>query len=219
MGRLFVSGLLLGISIAAPLGPVAIQQIRQGLASGFWPAFSVSLGAVTGDTLYFSLVAFGLAPIIFRYPVIKTGLWLVGTFFLVRLGLSSVGHVKTIEVDLTDVKDAGNPRAAYFSGLYLCVTNPMGFVLWSSVGTAVFASAGLSIQKGYRIQFIPVYVGVIIGILGWGFFLSLLLSYGRRFVNPRVLAMINRVCGVVLLGFAFYFGWQAARSMVNLALL
>lgn len=216
MWRLLGSGLMLGLSIAIPLGPVSIQQIRQGLLGGFWPAFSVSLGAVTGDTAFFSLVAFGLAPIIFRYPLIKAVLWLVGTLFLLRLGLGSVRQLKTIDLDLTDDQNTGNRRAAYFSGLYLQITNPMGFVLWSSVGTAVFASAGLSWQADSRLQVFPLYVGVIVGILGWGLVLSVLLSWGRRFVRPEVLVRINRICGFVLLGFAFYFGWQFIKSILDL---
>ena len=215
MGHLLVSGLLLGVSIAAPLGPVSIQQIRQGLTGGFWPAFSVSLGAVTGDTLYFSLVAFGLAPIIFRYPVIKTILWLAGTFFLIRLGVSSLRKVQLMELDAA-VTVAGDKKLAYLTGLYLCLTNPMGFVLWSSVGTAVFASAGLSLREGYQGQLLLLYLGVIAGILGWGCGFSLFLSWGRRFVNSKVLALINRICGMVLLGFAMYFFWQAARSLGHL---
>ncbi|HKM39117.1 MAG TPA: LysE family transporter [bacterium] len=216
MVRLLASGLALGLSIAIPLGPVSIEQIRQGLVRGFWPAFAVSFGAVTGDTVFFSLVAFGLAPVIFRYPMLKATLWLAGTIFLIHLGFGSIRKVRVIDLNSTGINNVGSRRAAYFSGLYLQITNPMGFVLWSSVGTAVFASVGLSMQANFRLQVLPVYLGVIIGILGWGFMLSLLVSWGRRFVSEEILVRINRFCGLVLLGFAFYFGWQFIKSIVGL---
>ena len=194
MWRLVVSGFVLGLSIAIPLGPVSIQQIRLGLVSGFWPAFSVSFGAVTGDTIYFALVAFGLAPVIFRYPVIKSMLWLAGTLFLIQLGLRSIRQVKTIDFNLTADQSTNSRRAAYFSGFYLQITNPMGFVLWSSVGTAVFASVGLTMQADLWLQVLPVYSGVIAAILGWGCMLSVFSYWGIRFISPEFIVLIYRVC-------------------------
>jgi len=138
---------------------------------------------------------------------------LAGTLFLIQLGLRSIRQVKTIDFNLTADQSTNSRRAAYFSGFYLQITNPMGFVLWSSVGTAVFASVGLTMQADLWLQVLPVYSGVIAAILGWGCMLSVLTSWGRRFISPEILVRINRVCGLILFGFAAYFGWQFINSI------
>lgn len=212
MLSLLLEGAVLGISIAAPLGPVNIQQIRQGLAGGFWPAFLVSLGAATADTFYFSLVAFGLAPLVFRYPMIKTVLWLAGTVLLMRLGLGSLRGA--CQLDLSSPgKGVATRTAAYLSGLCICLANPMTIVLWTSVGTAAFASTGLAAEPGFHRPLFSLYAGVLCGLLGWGGSFSLFLAWGRRWVTPAVLGVVNRICGLALLGFAGYFGWQAVKSL------
>jgi threonine/homoserine/homoserine lactone efflux protein len=209
--KLLLSGALLGLSIDAPLGPVNIQQIRQGLAGGFWPSFVVALGAVTADTFYFSLVAFGLAPFVFRFPVVKTALWAAGTLLLLHLAFSSLRGAR--QLDLRPSEQALSRRGAYLSGLYICLTNPMSILLWSSMGTAAFASAGLAAEVEPSAELFTLYFGVLAGILSWATGLSLLLAWGRRFVTPAAFRFINLACGLVLAGFALHFGRQALRSL------
>src|SRR6188474_1696543 len=52
-------GLLLGWSVAWPPGPINSEMIRRGLSRGFWPAFSVSLGACSADFLWALAVTLG----------------------------------------------------------------------------------------------------------------------------------------------------------------
>ena len=58
-----VAGLLLGWSVAWPPGPINAEMIRRGLTRGFWPAYSVGLGACTGDFLWALAVALGAGAI------------------------------------------------------------------------------------------------------------------------------------------------------------
>ena len=58
------AGLLLGWSVAWPPGPINAEMIRRGLTRGFWPAYSVGLGACTGDFLWALAVALGAGIVI-----------------------------------------------------------------------------------------------------------------------------------------------------------
>ena len=56
-----LQNIVLGISLAAPIGPANIAVIRRGLKYGFLPAFLVGLGVVFADMTYLLLIYFGLA--------------------------------------------------------------------------------------------------------------------------------------------------------------
>src|SRR3954462_14570997 len=57
---LFAKGIVLGLSIAAPIGPMALLCLRTTLAHGFVPGLLGGLGVAAGDVFYASLAAFGL---------------------------------------------------------------------------------------------------------------------------------------------------------------
>jgi threonine/homoserine/homoserine lactone efflux protein len=47
-----LTGLVLGFSIAAPVGPIGVLCIRRTLAEGRAVGFSSGLGAATADAIY-----------------------------------------------------------------------------------------------------------------------------------------------------------------------
>lgn len=51
---------LLGLSLAAPIGPVNVEIIRRGLKSGFRQALLAGAGAMSADATYLTLIFFGL---------------------------------------------------------------------------------------------------------------------------------------------------------------
>jgi threonine/homoserine/homoserine lactone efflux protein len=58
-----LKGLILGFSIAAPIGPIGVLCIRRTLAEGRASGFVSGVGAATADASYGSIAAFGLASI------------------------------------------------------------------------------------------------------------------------------------------------------------
>ncbi len=58
---LFLQGVQLGFSIAAPVGPIGLLCIRRTLAEGRLAGFVSGLGAATADAAYGSVAAFGLS--------------------------------------------------------------------------------------------------------------------------------------------------------------
>ena len=59
--RLFFKGLILGLSIAAPVGPIGVLCIRRTLARGRAIGLVSGLGAATADAVYGCIAGFGLA--------------------------------------------------------------------------------------------------------------------------------------------------------------
>jgi len=85
MGVLF-SYVLLGLSLAAPIGPVNAAQLDRGIKYGFLHAWLVGVGAVLADGVYMLIVYLGLVSFI-NTPFIQTFLWLFGCFVLLYTGI------------------------------------------------------------------------------------------------------------------------------------
>ncbi len=54
-------GLLVGVALAAPVGPVGLLCIRLALTQGQWPAFAAGLGAAVADALFGAVGGLGLS--------------------------------------------------------------------------------------------------------------------------------------------------------------
>ncbi len=78
----FLQGLIIGFSIAAPVGPIGILCIRRTLANGKAYGLISGLGAATADAIYGSIAGFGL--IFISSILIRQQEWLrlIGGLFL-----------------------------------------------------------------------------------------------------------------------------------------
>ena len=82
----FLKGIVLGFSIAAPVGPIGILCIRRTLQFGRFSGLFSGLGAAAADVVYAVIAAFGLTFI--SNFLIAGQFWfqLIGGFFLIYLG-------------------------------------------------------------------------------------------------------------------------------------
>ena len=58
-----LKGVLIGLSIAAPVGPIGVLCIRRSLKDGAWAGFTAGMGAATADAAYGCVAGFGLTAI------------------------------------------------------------------------------------------------------------------------------------------------------------
>src|SRR5438874_12570895 len=86
---IFVRGLILGFSIAAPVGPIGVLCIRRSMAEGRVVGLVSGLGAATADAIYGAVAAFGLTFV--SALLVSQQLWLriIGGAFLCYLGIKT----------------------------------------------------------------------------------------------------------------------------------
>ena len=131
-----ISGLIIGFSIAAPVGPIGVLCIRRTLAEGRLHGLISGLGAATADAMYGCIAAFGLTFI--SGALVRQQVWLrlLGGTFLIFLGVKTV-LAKPSE-KLSSEKRTGL-LGAYGSTFFLTLTNPMTILSFA----AIFAGIGL----------------------------------------------------------------------------
>jgi len=89
----FIKGIFLGLSIAAPVGPMVVLCIRRTLSKGMLNGFLSGLGTATADGLYGCIAAFGLTMVSSFLLDKKLYLRLVGGVFLLYLGYKTFKSV------------------------------------------------------------------------------------------------------------------------------
>ena len=106
MGDL-IRNILLGISLAAPIGPSGVAVIQNGLTRGFLRAFITGVGVTMADATYLLLVYFGLSSFI-SIPLIKILIWTLGALVLLYLGARSLQEaVQSVDLDKAMVPATG----------------------------------------------------------------------------------------------------------------
>lgn len=190
---ILLKGLLLGLSIAAPVGPIGVLCIRRTLAYGRWHGMASGMGAATADFLYGCVAAFGLTIISDFLLDYSAWIRLFGGLFLIYLGVSTMRSHPAEQA--ADAKESGGLGGAYASTLVLTLTNPITILFF----TTIFASLGLigSSQSSAGL----LVTGVFIGSASWWLFLSSMISLFRHRFTPRWLQWVNRLSGAAILLF------------------
>ena len=186
----FLQGLILGFSIAAPVGPIGVLAIRRTLAEGWRVGLATGLGAATADAVYGCIAGFGLTFV--SGFLIGQAFWLklIGGLFLCYLGWQTWRSKPATEA--ANLQSNGL-LAAYGSTFLLTLTNPMTILAFS----ALFAGLGV---MGSSASASLLVLGVFCGSALWWLTLSSSVSLFRNRVSQR-LNWLNRISGLILLVF------------------
>ncbi len=203
----FFRGLILGFSIAAPVGPIGILVIRRTLTDGRLVGFVSGLGAATADLFYGGLSGLGLTLIASLITGQAFWIRLVGSGFLIYLGAATFFARPADKVANTRPR-SGYLAGAYFSTLLLTLSNPVTILYFA----AVFAGMGLGVRGSAWFQAGALIGGVFTGSAAWWLLLSTGVSTLRQKITPAVLVWVNRAAGLVLV----VFGLIALASIIRI---
>jgi threonine/homoserine/homoserine lactone efflux protein len=189
-----LKGLIIGFSIAAPVGPIGILCIRRTITSGRLHGFLSGIGAATADAFYGSIAAFGLTFISDFLIHQKIWLGMIGGLFLCYLGITT----------LLSKPSQNSPRFssdnlinAYGATFLLTLTNPLTILSFA----AIFAGFGLVKVSGTYNSAALMVLGVFLGSSCWWFLLSMVTGVFRKRINFSMLIWVNRFAGLLIFGF------------------
>jgi threonine/homoserine/homoserine lactone efflux protein len=203
-----LKGLIIGFSIAAPVGPINLLCLRRSLADGRRMGLVSGLGAAAADTTYGAIAAIGLTAVTAFLVNHRPWLQLFGGTFLLVLGLMTM-RARTPRREAPTPVHVGRLRDAFVSTYILTLANPMTIVAF----TGVFAGLGLGWQTGGTIDALQLIGGVFLGSSLWWLILALLAGTFGRHLDDGMLRLINLFAGGVLATFGL---WQFARLIVEL---
>jgi len=202
-----LKGLMIGLSIAAPVGPIGVLCIRRTLAVGRAVGLATGLGAAAADAVYASIAGFGLtafSDLLLRY---QNPLRFVGGIFLLFLGVRAF-LAQPARRETTPLASS-SLLGAFASTFLLTLTNPVTILAF----LGIFAGLGLAQTTNSYTEAARLVIGVFAGSSLWWLTLSTATSLLRSKLTDGALLWVNRLSGLVIGAF----GLAALVSLLPLA--
>jgi threonine/homoserine/homoserine lactone efflux protein len=187
---LLFKGLMAGLAIAAPVGPVNVLCASRTLFKGRTSGLVSGLGAASADALYGAVAAFSITLVIDFLRHHEFLIRVVGGLLLIAIG---VVYFRKRPEPMT--KSAPNHEAHndFVSTLFLTLTNPTTVLSYIAVLTAL----GMAGHHSRWLSFLLV-AGIFLGSMLWWTILVLIVNSLRDRFNDRVIAGMNRVAGLAI---------------------
>ncbi|MFB7816349.1 LysE family transporter [Paenibacillus chitinolyticus] len=205
----FLTYVVLGISLSAPVGPVNAAQLEKGVRFGFLHAWLVGVGAMIADLFYMLLIYFGVAHFL-DTPFMKTFLWLFGCFVLLYTGIVTLKSLKLNESG--EMRESPSEMSSLRYGFFMALTSPLTILFWLGIYGSVLAQSPQSHDPGQALWHS---LGIFVGLMIWDIAMALFASSFHRFGTPLILQITSLLAGISLILFGLYFGYQALLMLAG----
>lgn len=208
--QLLISYIFLGLTLAAPIGPVNSARLDKGIKNGFWHAWMVGAGSMIADAAFMLLIYMGLVQFL-NIPWVQIILWLVGGFTLTYTGIESI-----LQMNKVKLHSAKNRKDSLFHcfmlGFVMSITSPMSIIFWLGIYGSILAKTAVSFGTSHLLIYSSM---IFIGLTLWDLLVAGLTTGMRRYLNQRSLSIISVVSGLSLVGFGVYFALQGLRALFS----
>ena len=188
----FITGILLGLGVAIPIGPLNILIMNYSLSS-FGRGFALGMGAMSADILYFVLLSLGVL-VVFDNPWIFKSIALFGAIFLLYMAWACYKNASKMLAKISNTERGESLLACYLKGLGLNSINPFIVGFWLSLSSVVASSANWMIAA----------LGVLLALFAWVLGLSIVTSLARRIISAKVARIFSYVSAVLMLFFTAF---------------
>ena len=185
----FITGILLGLGVAIPIGPLNILIMNYSLSS-FGRGFALGMGAMSADILYFVLLSLGVL-VVFDNPWIFKSIAIFGAIFLLYMAWACYKNASKMLAKISNTERGESLLACYLKGLGLNSINPFIIGFWLSLSSVIASSANWMIAA----------LGVLLALFAWVVGLSLATSLARRIISAKVARIFSYVSAVLMLLF------------------
>lgn len=209
---MILRGIVIGVVISAPMGPVGIYCLQRTLDKGRVSGFYTGVGASISDLIYCLLTGFGLSFIEDFINNHRSPIQLIGSIVLIFFGIWLI-RKQPDDGSIAADADHGTPsrEGDILKGFALTFSNPL--ILFLIIG--LFAQFNFVIEGMKFYHYILGFVGIIAGALGWWWLVTHFVDKLRGHFNQRTMKLINMVIGSVILIFAAVGIYSSTSAMLN----
>lgn len=189
-------GIIIGIFVSAPMGPIGLLCIQRTLNKGRWHGFFSGVGATFSDLLYAIITCMGMGIVISFIENHQAVLQIIGSFLLLFFGIYTFRSNPS--KNLKKPKEATNTYSFSqdtVTAFFLTLSNP--FIIFLYI--ALFARFNFILPDDKLYSIILGLAGIVIGALSWWFIITYLVGKLRKIFNVRGLWLMNRIIGVVII--------------------
>ncbi len=191
--QLIARGVLAGLAISVPVGPVNVLCISRTLTKGRKAGLISGLGAASSDTIYGAIAGFSINIVIGF--LIRELFWirLVGGFLLICIGIA---YFLKRPRSLAEQRAESSTHSDFASAFLLNLTNPTTILSF----LAVLAALGIQYQKAWWLTLLVI-GGIFAGAMAWWILLALVSNLFRDRFKDGAMVWMNRIAGLAIGGF------------------
>ncbi len=186
-----ISGIVLGLSIAAPPGPVNATIAKDTVNRSRFSGMLVGSGAMTADAI-FLVITLIVGSAVHLSGIQRGAIFVLGAGVMILMSFLTIRSFRERE-DVLERVESKFEHKSYVAGLTIGLTNPYQIIWWLTAGLSSISLFGPALI-----------VGFFVGILLWITLFPYLLDRGvRRFSRLYAAVMIFSIA--TLLAFAIWF--------------
>jgi threonine/homoserine/homoserine lactone efflux protein len=196
---LTAQGLLIGFSLAAPVGPLGLLCIQRTLRFGFTVGLLTGVGVALADAVYGLIAAFGFAIVSDFLLLHRSLISMGGGLFLGWLGAKTLMNYQAHPHAAHEKKGSGWWNAL-LSAFLLTLSNPMTIMAY----VAIFSSTSIAAEGASHEAAFLMTLAIFSGSLAWWAILSSIVAATKHRLKQKHLSGINIASGLVLIGFGIF---------------
>jgi len=194
-----IKGLLIGISVSAPLGPIGVLCIQRTLNKGFKSGFVSGAGAASADIIYAIIAGFSITYISDFLIEYQTYIRIIGGAFLILVGIRISISNPAKQIRKLRVK-GNNYYKDYITSFLITVSNPITILAFG----AFFTAFDMIDKNVNNFDITIMIIAVFSGSLIWWISLISIVTIFKTRIRLRNLLWINRITGILIVLFAAF---------------
>ncbi|MDE6802475.1 MAG: LysE family translocator [Muribaculaceae bacterium] len=207
---ILLSGLLIGILVSAPMGPVGMLCIQRTLNKGRWSGFCTGIGAGLSDLCYCLVTGLCLSMVqsfIERHSII---IQIIGSVVLIAFAcwLFNRNPAAALKKPSRSRNTFGTDIA---TGFLFTASNPL--IIFFIIG--LFGRFNFLLPEYDRSHYIAGYSFIFTGTIVWWYIITFFVNKVRAHFNVRSMWLINRIIGSIILLMALYGIYGAVKDYYN----
>lgn len=203
--ELILKGIIIGLMVSIPLGPIGLLCIQRTLNKGRKSGFVSGLGASTADSIFALISGLGISMIISFIESKHVYFQVFGGIIIILLGINIFFTNPVRQIRLQRIS-RNKLYEDYLSLFLLTISNPMAIFFF----LAMFTGVNLTTKGPLNLfSIIIIVMGVFIGSSSWWLILSSLISLFRHRFRLRSIWWMNKMAGLAI----FFLGIAAILSV------
>lgn len=187
-------GVIIGIIVSAPMGPIGILCVQRTLSRGRLHGFVTGLGAMVSDLIYATITLIGMGIVDDLLKRNEQPLQYVGSLVIILFGIGIFNTNPLKILQPSKNKNTTRYNQDFITAFLLTLSNVAIVFLFISL----FARFHYSPLDTSWLAFAVGLTSIGVGALIWWFFITTYVSKLKRYFNRRSLKLFNRAVGILL---------------------
>ena len=193
-------GILIGVIVSAPMGPIGLLCVQRTLNKGRWHGFFSGIGAAFSDVFYAGIISLGLGFIIDFITANQYPLHIIGSILLMVFGIY-VFRSNPFKRLHAKNENHDSYSQATVTAFFLTLSNPLIIFLY----IALFARLNFIVREEKLFSILLGLASIFVGAVSWWLLITFLVGKLRKKINFRGLLIMNRIVGTLIIILSVYY--------------